>query len=286
MSISAVPRNYDLHCHSSFSDGTLPVEALVHYAVEQGVDVLALTDHDSTEGIALAQSAAASTALQLVAGVEISATWAGRTVHIVGLNIDISSPLLQTGLQNLRDLRNRRAQAITERLEKKGVEGVAEGLEQLVEGSILSRTHFARYLVQAGYAKDMAQAFKKFLTKGAPAYVAGDWAQMGEVVQWIRSAGGMAVIAHPGRYRLGNARLRQLVADFRDCGGDAIEVFSGSQPQDDGWRFTRLSQEFGLLASVGSDYHGPEQHWVQLGRMPKLPAECVPVWQDWQLEKL
>lgn len=281
MSIPSVHRNYDLHCHSSFSDGTLPVEALVHLAVEQGVDVLALTDHDSTEGVALAQSVAASTVLQLVAGVEISATWEGRTVHIIGLNIDISSPLLQMGLQGLRDQRNRRAKVIIERLEKKGIKGVAEGIEQLVEGSILSRTHFARYLVQAGYAKDMAQAFKKFLTKGAPAYVAGGWAPMREVVEWIQSAGGKAVIAHPGRYKLGSGRLRQLVADFRECGGDAIEVYSGSQPREDSWRFTRLSREFGLLASVGSDYHGPEQHWVQLGRMPKLPAECAPIWQDW-----
>lgn len=254
----------------------------MRHALLQGVHVLALTDHDTTDGLADAQAAATGSALRLVSGVEISATWSGRTVHIVGLNIDAGNAVLQRGLARLRELRNIRAGEITARLERKGITGVAEGVKQLVAGPILSRTHFARYLVQAGAASDTGQAFKKYLSKGAPAYVSGDWAPMDQVVQWIHAAGGQAVLAHPGRYKLGSGKLKSLAREFRECGGNALEIYSGSQRPEDSWRLVRISQELELLASVGSDYHGPEQRWLQLGRLPKLPAECTPVWQEWR----
>ncbi len=274
-------RRYDLHTHTLYSDGTLTPGELVRRAMDRRVDVLALTDHDVTDGIAQAQQAAAQTGMTLVPGVEVSATWAGRTVHIVGLHIDPANAVLQAGLAGLRTHRAARAQEIGRRLEKNGIAGAYQGASALAQGPILSRTHFARFLVDAGHASDTGKAFKKFLSAGAPGAVPSRWAPLDTAIAWIRAAGGQPVLAHPGRYQLGSGKLRRLLGEFKAGGGEAIEVLSGSQTLDLGQRLVRLAQEFDLLASVGSDYHGPEKPWVELGRLPALPAGCTPVWHSW-----
>ncbi|GMR03557.1 MAG: RNase AM [Gammaproteobacteria bacterium] len=286
---------YDLHSHSLRSDGTLTPAELVTRAHAQGVGVLALTDHDVTDGIAEAAAAASSLGLELIPGVEISVTWQQQTIHIVGLGIDPADQTLQAGLSGLREFRNKRAREIDRRLQRKRITGAYAGAAGLAQGAILSRTHFARFLVSQGYAGNMRQAFKRFLTRGKPGYVPGCWATLEQAVGWIHGAGGLAVIAHPARYRLSAGKLRKLLGAFKDCGGAAIEVISGSQRTEENNHLARLASEFGLLASVGSDFHGPDGYdaagtspmrqkgkpWTELGRLPPLPAVCTPVWQAW-----
>jgi len=275
---------HDLHSHSTASDGTLSPAALVRRARAQGVDVLALTDHDVTDGLDEARAAAAETGLRLIDGVEISVTWHGVTIHIVGLNIDPAHAGLQAGLAGLRAFRAWRGEEIARRLEKKGIPGALEGARAYSNGRILSRTHFARFLVEQGHARDMRRVFGKFLTHNRPGHVPGEWAPLADAVGWIRAAGGQAVIAHPARYRLSATRLRALIEDFRDCGGEALEVVSGSHSAGDVQGMAQYAKRYQLLASQGSDYHGPEQSWLELGRMPPLPAGCTPVWARWEKE--
>lgn len=274
--------HYDLHSHTQCSDGTLTPADLVMRARSQGVDVLAVTDHDCTDGLAAAQAAAQVVGLTLIPGVEISVSWGGRTVHIVGLNIDPASPVLQSGLEHMRRFREWRADEIGRRLAKSGVEGALAGARARAQGSLVSRTHFAHFLVAAGHAKDLRQVFKRFLVKGKPGHVPGQWATLDEAVGWIRAAGGQAVIAHPARYKLSSGRLCALFTEFKAAGGEAIEVVSGSHSRDDYFRFAKIAGDFGLLASSGSDYHGPESPWIELGRLPPLPDGCVPVWSAWR----
>lgn len=276
---------YDLHSHSTASDGTLSPAALVECARQQGVDVLALTDHDVTDGLDEARQAARVAGLRLIDGVEISVTWHGVTIHIVGLNIDPGHAGLQAGLARLREFRAWRGEEIARRLEKKGIPGALEGAQAFSNGQILSRTHFARFLVEQGHAKDMRKVFGKFLTHNRPGYVPGEWATLAEAVGWIRAAGGEAVIAHPARYRLTATRLRALIEAFMDCGGTALEVVSGSHSAGDVQGMAQYAQRYGLLASQGSDYHGPEQSWLALGRMPSMPVGCTPVWTRWDSEQ-
>ncbi len=276
---------YDLHSHSTASDGTLTPMALVRRAREQGVDVLALTDHDVTDGLDEARTAANEAGLRLINGVEISVTWHGVTVHIVGLNFDPVNADLQAGLAKLREFRAWRAEEIAHRLEKKGIPGALEGAQAFSNGQILSRTHFARFLVTQGYAKDMRKVFGKFLTHNRPGYVPGEWAALADAVGWIRDAGGQAVIAHPARYRLSATRLRALIEAFMDCGGEVLEVVSGSHSAGDVQGMAQYARRYELLASQGSDYHGPEQSWLELGRMPPMPAVCTPVWTMWDREQ-
>lgn len=285
--MSSVPYSnlhFDLHSHSTLSDGTLSPDALLRRAHAQGVDVLALTDHDVTDGLAEAAVTAAELGLRLVPGVEISVTWSGVTFHIVGLNIDPTHEGLQSGLAKLRSFRSERGEEIARRLEKHGIEGALAGAQAFASGPILSRTHFARFLVEAGHAKDMRKVFKKFLTHNRPGYVSGDWATLEEAVGWIRDAGGQAVIAHPARYRVSATRLRQFIEAFKDCGGEGIEVVSGSHSAGDVAGMAQYAKRYELLASCGSDYHGPEQSWQELGRPMPLPAGCVPVWREWALD--
>lgn len=274
-------RRYDLHSHTHFSDGTVSPEALVAEARAAGVDVLALTDHDTTEAIDLAAAAAQAAGIQLVPGVEISSTWQGRTIHIVGLNVDLLHLPLQQGLAWLREIRLERAEVIDRRLQKAGIPDCYAAVRALAQGSIISRTHFARHLVQAGHARDMGQAFKRFLSSGGKGHAPTQWATLEQAVAWVRGAGGQSVIAHPARYKLGTGKLTALFENFREAGGDAVEVHSGSQRPEESQRIARLVNQLGLKASVGSDYHGPEQHWIGLGRLPALPEDCVPVWVDW-----
>jgi len=272
---------YDLHSHCIASDGTLTAVELVRHAQRQGVGVLALTDHDTTDGLEAARAEARRWGLSLVNGVEISVTWAHDTIHVVGLNVDPAAPELGEGLESLRHFRRWRAEEIGRRLAKKGISGAWEGALRLAGGPTVSRTHFARYLLAAGYARSLREAFRRFLVRGKPGHVTGQWADLAAAVGWIRSAGGQAVVAHPARYRMTNTKLKVLLGEFRDCGGTGIEVVSGSHSADDCRYMAKLANEFGLLASRGSDYHGPENTWVELGRMAALPADVVPIWSAW-----
>ncbi len=272
---------YDLHSHSTASDGSLRPSELVRLARLRKIDVLALTDHDNIDGIREARFEAANVGLQLVAGAEISVSW-GRssTIHIVGLNLDIDNPILLNGLQKLCEFRQWRSEEIARRLAKKGIAGALQGARAFARGNIIGRVHFARFLIEQGHAKDMKQVFKRYLVQGKPGYVPGDWATLEEALSWIHHAGGLAVIAHPARYRLSATRLRQLLDEFQALGGCALEVVSGSHSRDEIQRMAQLCCGFGLLASAGSDYHGPENPYMDMGKLPAMPANCMPVWES------
>jgi hypothetical protein len=274
-------RVYDLHAHTFYSDGALAPAELVARAAANGVQVLALTDHDVTDGVPEAQAAAQQAGITLVPGVEISVTWGGQTVHIVGLQSDITHPGLQAGLARLREFRAWRAEEIGRRLAKAGIPGAIEGARARAQRGLVSRTHFAQFLVAAGHAADVRSVFKKFLVHGKPGYVPGEWASLDEAIGWIRAAGGQAVLAHPARYKITATRLKKLLGEFRAAGGAAIEVVSGSHSRDDMFRFAQFAHSFGLLASSGSDFHGPQNYYMDLGPLPPLPDGCIPVWQTW-----
>ncbi len=275
-----MPGNYDLHSHSTASDGTLTPTQLVERAKAAGVDVLALTDHDDVSGIAEASAAAIREGIKLVPGIELSVTWAHQTVHIVGLNVNTDNEQLHQGIERQHTFRHWRAEEIARRLAKKGIPGAREGAGRFANGPIVSRTHFARFLVEQGKADNVREVFQKYLVRGKPGYVSGDWASLEEVVHWIHGAGGQAVIAHPARYRLSNTRLRQLMQEFRSLGGEGLEVVSGSQSRDQCRFMGELAVRFDFLASSGSDYHGPEQAYMDLGRLPALPKACQPIWES------
>jgi 3',5'-nucleoside bisphosphate phosphatase len=274
-------RRYDLHSHSLASDGTLSPSALVARAAAAGVDVLALTDHDDTSGIAEACQAACHEGIELVPGVEISVTWANQTVHVLGLRIDPESSPLREGLAKLREFRDWRAEEMGRRLAKQGIDGGWERARELAQGRIVSRTHFARFLVEQGHATDVRDVFKRFLKPNKPGYVTGEWAGLEEALGWIHGAGGQAVIAHPARYKMSATKRRKLLGEFAELGGDGLEVVSGSHSRGDNFSMAQLANKFGLLASAGSDYHGPEHPWVELGRLEKLPDGCKPIWSTW-----
>lgn len=278
--------HYDLHTHSLASDGTLSAAELVQRAAAAGIDVLALTDHDSIDGLAEARQAAVGLPLRLIAGVEVSVTWSGQTVHIVGLNVDPDNAEFSAGLLSLQTFRDWRAEEIGRRLAKVGIADAYEGARRFARGRIVSRTHFAHFLVAQGRARSLREVFKKFLVHNKPGHVAGEWANLEQALGWIRAAGGEAVVAHPARYALTGSKLRRLLGEFKDCGGAAIEVVSGSHTTEDMLRMASVARALGLKASRGSDYHGPENPWVELGRIPPLPDGCVPVWQDWRLPDL
>ncbi|MCB1790948.1 MAG: PHP domain-containing protein [Gammaproteobacteria bacterium] len=274
---------YDLHAHSTASDGTLAPAELMRRAQAAGVGVMALTDHDTLAGLDEAAAEAARLGLGFVPGVEISVTWNATTIHVVGLRIDPENVQLIDGLTRLQAFRDWRAVEIGRRLDAAGYAGAFEGARALSNGRLISRTHFARFLVDNGHAADVRAVFRKFLVKGKPGFVAGQWAGLDEAVQWIRSAGGQAVIAHPARYTLTRSKLRRLLAAFAAAGGEGLEVVSGSHSRDDYFSMAHLARDFGLLASSGSDYHGPEHPWIELGRLPDLPDGCRAIWKEWPL---
>lgn len=274
--------NVDLHCHSTASDGLLAPAALVERACARGVTLFALTDHDIVSGLAEARAAAEAKGLAFVDGVEISVTWRGTTIHVVGLRIDPRNPGLLRGLETVRGSRVRRARKMAEALEAAGIPGSFEGAMAHVENpEIVSRTHFARFLVERGYARDVRSVFHHYLVKGKPGYVAHEWAALGDAVAWIRGAGGVAVVAHPGRYKLSRADMRELLADFVACGGAGIEVVTGNHVPEQCAEFAAIARETGLLASRGSDFHGPGESKVELGALPQLPGDLQPVWRGW-----
>lgn len=272
---------YDLHCHSTYSDGLLEPAEVVRRAGVRGVDVLALTDHDETSGLAEARSAARDAGVRLIDGAELSVSWRDITLHVVALGIDPDCVDLCEGLEAIRHGRAHRAQRMGEELAQAGIAGAYAGAMKFVTHErLISRTHFARYLVDAGHARDTREVFRRFLVRGKPGYVAHQWATLAQAIGWIHAAGGQAVLAHPGRYNV-DGKIRELLAEFRDTGGDAIEVLSSSHTPAQYTEFARYARVFGMLASSGSDFHGPGESWADLGDMPRLPAGVTPVWKDW-----
>jgi len=277
------PKNPDLHCHSTVSDGLLDPVAVVARAVANGVDLLALTDHDEIGGLDAAIEAAQAADLRFVTGTEISVSWGDdQTVHIVGLNFDHRHPDLVAGLGRVRGGRDARAGRMAAELAKVGIDGAYEGaLKYAGNPALISRSHFARYIVERGFAPDVKTVFDHWLAKGKPGYVSHPWAELPEALGWIKAAGGIAVIAHPGRYRLTPAERRELYVAFKELGGEGIEVVSGSHGADEAREFAGIAREFGFLASRASDFHGPGESWIDLGRMAPLPPDLTPVWKDW-----
>lgn len=274
--------NVDLHCHSHVSDGTLAPAELAARAHANGVDVWALTDHDEIGGIAEARRAAQAIGLRFIAGVEISITWTGQTVHIVGLNIDEHSTVLQQGLASVRSGRIQRGHEIAAQLDKAGIPDAFEGaLKYAGNPEMIGRTHFARYIIERGIHAEVRDVFKNFLIEGKPGFVPHRWATLEQAVTWIRAAGGRAVIAHPGRYPLSQLSFDALLDTFRELGGEGIEVVTGSHTPDQYSQYAKVALESGMLASRGSDFHGPKESRVDLGSLPPLPAGLTPVWHDW-----
>lgn len=273
---------YDLHCHSTHSDGLLTPTELVRRAVARGVTVLALTDHDELSGLPEARVEAAAAGIELIAGAELSVSWRSVTLHVLGLHVDPDCPVLCDGLSAIRAGRSARAQRIGDSLAAAGIPGAYEGALAFVTSErLISRTHFARFLVDAGHVRSLKDVFRRYLSPGKPGHVEHTWASLAQAIGWIHSAGGQAVLAHPGRYPLQATALRELLNEFRAAGGDGIEVLSPSHDTADVDRFARQARLFGLAASSGSDFHGPGESSVDLGDMPSLPAGVVPVWQNW-----
>jgi 3',5'-nucleoside bisphosphate phosphatase len=273
---------YDLHCHSTLSDGLLTPSQVVRRAAERGVDVLALTDHDEVAGLAEARVAAREAGVQFVAGSELSVSWQDSTVHVVALGIDAENAMLVRGLEHVRTSRDARAQRIGESLAAAGIPNALEGaLAYVTSERLISRTHFARHLIDAGHARDMKDAFKRFLTTGNPGHVPHTWASLPDAVDWIHAAGGQAVIAHPGRYKLTRAELRALVGEFRDLQGDALEIVSPSHTPAQYAEFATLARAFGIKGSCGTDFHGPGESRLDFGELPPLPTGVDPVWSAW-----
>lgn len=270
----------DLHSHSTVSDGTLTPSELIMRAHENDVEMFALTDHDATEGLNEAAAAANKVGINFVPGIELSVTWSHQTIHIVGLGINPDDVILNRGLKGLREFRNQRGEQIAKKLEKAGLENALEGAKKYANGEILSRTHFAQYLVEQGRAKDVRQVFKRFLVNGKPGYVAGKWASLEEALSWIHGAGGIAVIAHPARYKISATRLRQLIAEFKDLGGIGFEAISGSHSPDEEQRMTQLANQFELFISKGSDFHSPENIYRELGAMQDIQSGSIPIWHS------
>jgi 3',5'-nucleoside bisphosphate phosphatase len=274
--------NFDLHNHSTRSDGLLSPTQLIELAARTGVDAIALTDHDTVDGLEEASQAARGLGVELVPGVEISVSWGDTTLHVVGLQVDPAAEELAGGLKGIRDGRLERAERIAAALAKLGIEGTLEGAMALADNvEMLSRTHFARHLAGTGKVRDTQAAFDKYLAKGKPAYVPHRWASLEEAIRWIVEAGGVAVLAHPGRYDLKPMMRHEMLEDFKRLGGEAIEVVTGSHRPEQYALWQRLATEHGFLASRGADYHGPGESPVEPGRLPALHASLQPVWSKW-----
>lgn len=271
--------NSDLHCHSTESDGTLSPAEVARRAASNGVSLWTLTDHDTLKGLPEAREAAAASGLRFVHGVEISVTWNFQTLHIVGLNIDPANLVLLAGLAKIRASRQERAQKIADQLTEAGISGSLDGAYAFAQNAdLIGRTHFARFLVARGFARNESDVFRRYLSPGRTGDVPHQWAQLAEAVAWIRASGGVAVLAHPGRLKLARAQLVRLIGDFKACGGAAIEVVTASHSQDQAADFALLCCSHGLLASRGSDFHNPDDARYDLGKLPQLPSSVTPVW--------
>jgi predicted metal-dependent phosphoesterase TrpH len=275
--------NADLHSHSSVSDGTLSPEDLAARAHANGVELWALTDHDETGGQQRARDAALSLGMSYLTGTEISVSFAGETVHIIGLGFDADDPALLAGLAQTRGGRLERARRMAEGLAAAGIPGAFEGaLRYVGNPDLISRTHFGRFLVEAGVCNDTYEVFRRFLTEGKPGYVPHRWAGLGDAVRWITGAGGVAVIAHPARYRFTPTEEYALFTEFIAHGGQGVEVITGSHSTPEQQRYAETALEFDLLASRGSDFHSPAESRTDLGALPDLPGRLTPVWEALQ----
>ncbi|MDD2977661.1 3',5'-nucleoside bisphosphate phosphatase [Aquabacterium sp.] len=272
--------NADLHCHSNVSDGTLTPEEVAARAHRNGVELWSLTDHDEIGGQERARDAAHRLGMSYLSGSEISVTFAGRTVHIVGLGFDANDTDLAHGLAATRGGREQRARNMAADLERVGVHGAFEGaLKYVGNPDLISRTHFARYMVEIGVCKELSDVFKRYLTEGKPGYVEHRWAKLSDAVRWITEAGGVAVIAHPGRYDLTPNEEFALFDEFKALGGLGVEVVTGSHTVPEYQRYADLACELDLLASRGSDFHDPKESHTDLGTLPALPKRVRPVWE-------
>ena len=272
--------NADLHCHSVVSDGTLTPEALAERAKANGVELWALTDHDEIGGQQRAAAAAKAQGMNYLTGTEVSVTFAGQTVHIVGLGFDAGNPDIMQGLRNTRGGREQRAMEMSDSLAKVGIKGAYEGALKFVGNpELISRTHFARFLVESGVCRETNEVFRKYLTEGKPGYVPHRWATLRDAVTWITQAQGVAVIAHPGRYKFTPNEEYALFTEFKSHGGRGVEVVTGSHTPQEYIKYAETAKEFGLAASRGSDFHSPDESHTDLGTLPFLPGELTPVWE-------
>ena len=271
--------NADLHCHSVVSDGTLTPEELALRAKSNGVELWALTDHDEVGGQARAAAAAHAQGLDYLTGVEISVTFAGETVHIVGLGFDASDSRIVSGLAQTRGGRGLRAQEMSHGLAKVGIKGAYEGaLKYVGNPELISRTHFARFLVESGVCKDTYEVFRKYLTDNKPGFVPHRWASLGDAVGWIVQSGGVAVIAHPARYDFTANEEFALFTEFKLHGGQGVEVITGAHTSAEAIEYAGMAKEFGLAVSRGSDFHSPDESRIDLGALPFLPGDLTPIW--------
>lgn len=274
--------NVDLHCHSTHSDGSLTPRQLARRAHERGVQVWALTDHDELAGQHEARAEAEALGMVYIPGVEISVSFAGETVHVLGLDVDPDHPALVEGLAGIRAGRDGRAREMGESLARAGIPGAYEGaLAYAANPELVSRTHFARFLVERGHCASMHEVFQRFLKEGRPGFVPHRWAGLGQALGWVRAAGGVAVLAHPARYHFTPTLEFALFSEFQQHGGAGVEVTCGSHFPDEVQRYADMAREFDLFASRGSDFHAPGESRVDLGELPDLPARAVPVWEQW-----
>jgi predicted metal-dependent phosphoesterase TrpH len=269
---------YDLHCHSTASDGSLTPTELIQRARDNGVTCLSLTDHDTTAGLIEAQTTADRVGIQFIPGIELSVNWQNKTLHIIGLNINPDFPELCQGIANLQATRKKRAEKISQKLAKKNIDGALEAVKLSAGEGMITRLHFANFLVSSHHVETQQKAFDKYLGKGKSAFVQTQWPEIETAVSWIIESGGLPVLAHPLRYRLTASWMKRLLVFFKDLGGEAIEVVTGRSNADDIHLSGKYAKNFGLLGSVGSDFHTPDNVWVELGRLAELPSDIKPVW--------
>ena len=272
----------DFHSHSTASDGVLSPSELLMRAQNQGVELMAITDHDTIDGYLSVCGKLPELSLKLISGVEMSCVWGKHTIHVVGLNIDPNNTQLLEGLDILNQARATRAHMIDQKLASYGFVGAYSFVEKLVDGGQMGRPHFAQFLVEHGHVSSTKMAFKRYLGAGKPGDIKATWPTLKQVTQWIKAGGGVAVLAHPLHYKMTATKLRGLIVDFKAAGGEAMEVISGKQQLQHTEYLAKLTEQFSLLSSVGSDFHRPDLAWSELGKVGKLPARCQPVWLDWQ----
>lgn len=275
----AAPGGVDLHCHSTASDGSLTPAEVVAMAAASGVRVLALTDHDTLDGVAPAQAAGRLLDVHVIPAIELSVRWGQRPLHLVGLDVDPQAPALLAGVATLQAQRLERAAAIAAKLQRLGLADALPRAVALAGGGQITRTHFARLLVADGLSRDLPRAFKHILAAGRPGYAAADWVPMDQAIDWIRQAGGQAVLAHPLQYRLGSTLRERLLEAFVAAGGNALEVCCGNSDAADVAKLAAAAKRHGLMGSIGSDFHSPQQRWLRLGGVAPLPHGVTAVWE-------
>lgn len=269
----------DLHNHSYYSDGVLSPSEVVSLAKEQGCDIFALTDHDTTDGIVEAKVEADKLGLDFIAGVEVSAMWSNMTIHILGLGVDAENEVLQAGLKQHQDFRQLRAEKMARGLAGAGIVGAMEKVKKIAKTDMITRTHFAQMLIQEGVCKDMKSVFRRYLTGKKPGGVKGEWAPYDEVISWIHDAGGKAVLAHPFRYRMTQTKIKRMLSNLAECGLDGVEVVTAHSSEEEIMLMNKWAKEHNLLASVGADYHGWSNQRVEIGKLQDLPDKDIAIWK-------